>query len=343
VAEIAVGEARAGVAMRPDTIMLWLSAVKPVAAVAVAQLWEKGEVALDEPVARYVPEFARNGKDGVTLRHILTHTAGFRMPVRHWRGQTWEEVLEEVYDARLEPRWVPGEKAGYHPASSWYLLGELVSRIDGRPFDRYVRDEIFEPLAMDDWWIGVPIEQQRRYGERLGVMHETSGGASVGLAPSETYELPEYVASVRPGGNGRGPARGLGRFYEMLLGCGTLDGRTVLKPDTVQALTTAQRVGMYDHTFKHVVDFGLGFLIDSKQYGEDVPYGYGSHASPRTFGHSGAQSSVAFADPEHGLAVAVVFNGMCGEPAHQARQRAVTAAIYEDLGLAGQTTTTPGP
>ena len=99
-------------------------------------------------------------------------------------------------------------------------------------------------------------------------------------------------------------------------------------------MTARHRVGMYDQTFRHVVDFGLGFIVNSAMYGVDtVPYGYGPHASPRAFGHSGAQSSVGMADPEHGLVIAVAFNGMPGEARHHARIREVLAAIYEDLGL----------
>ncbi|MBI4306781.1 MAG: beta-lactamase family protein, partial [Chloroflexi bacterium] len=209
----------------------------------------------------------------------------------------------------------------------------LVRRIDGRSFERYVREEISEPLGMFDWWMGIPLEKQAEYGELLEVMYDTSQSTPV---PSETYRAPEFVAAVRPGSNGRGPAYQFGRLYEMLLNAGQLDGRRVLKPTTVAAITARHRTGMFDHSFKHVIDYGLGFIIDSKQYGADtVPYGYGDHASSRTFGHSGAQSSTAFADPEFGLVVALNFNGMCSEADHQARQRAVATAIYEDLGLVG--------
>jgi len=82
------------------------------------------------------------------------------------------------------------------------------------------------------------------------------------------------------------------------------------------------------------MDWGLGFILNSSLYGADtVPYSFGRHASPRTFGHGGAQSSVAFADPEHGLAVALLFNGMPGEARHHVRVREVLSALYEDLGL----------
>src|SRR5688572_28910496 len=79
VACFGMGEARSGVAMTADTLMLWLSSVKPVGAVAIAQLWEQGELELDDRVADYIPEFGVKGKEGITIRHLLTHTGGFRL------------------------------------------------------------------------------------------------------------------------------------------------------------------------------------------------------------------------------------------------------------------------
>src|ERR671930_293297 len=80
VADAALGLARSApeVPMRTDTLMLWMSATKPVAAVAVAQLWERGLLDLDDPVAKHLPPFAARGKEPVTIRHLLTHTGGFR-------------------------------------------------------------------------------------------------------------------------------------------------------------------------------------------------------------------------------------------------------------------------
>src|SRR5438270_8699839 len=89
VADVAIGEARPGVAMTPDTVMLWLSASKPFAAVAIAQLWERGKLALDDPVAQHIPEFAQNGKERITLRHVLTHTAGIRWIETGWPAVSW--------------------------------------------------------------------------------------------------------------------------------------------------------------------------------------------------------------------------------------------------------------
>ena len=120
----------------------------------------------------------------------------------------------------------------------------------------------------------------------------------------------------------------------MLLNAGELDGTRIIEPQTVTLFTDRHRVGMYDHSFKHTLDWGLGFIPNSARYGKDtVPYGYGPHASEQTFGHSGYQSSVAFADPTHALAVAIIFNGMPGDTAHHKRINCVLDALYTDLEL----------
>jgi CubicO group peptidase (beta-lactamase class C family) len=115
-------------------------------------------------------------------------------------------------------------------------------------------------------------------------------------------------------------------LYEALLARGELDGRRVLLPQTVEAITAHHRVGLYDETFHARCDWGLGFAVDA--------YAMGRHASPRAFGHGGALSAISFADPEHGLVAVVQTNGMCGNDDHYLRLDAVTTALYEDLGLA---------
>jgi CubicO group peptidase (beta-lactamase class C family) len=165
------------------------------------------------------------------------------------------------------------------------------------------------------------------YGERVGMMWNTRSQPP-GAAQ---FETPEARAMVSPGAGLRGPIRELAKMYESLLA----RDENLLRSTTIAAVTARHRTGLLDHTFKTVVDWGLGFILNSWFYGnENLPYSYGPHASRRTFGHSGAQSSAAFADPERGLVVAFILNGMCGEVLHARRQRDLCAAIYEDLGLA---------
>jgi CubicO group peptidase (beta-lactamase class C family) len=358
IADGALGDIRPGEPLRPGHLFLWQSSSKPVAAVAIAQLWERGLLEIDDPVALHIPEFSVHGKGGkggrgdrggegaITLRHLLTHTAGIRLLKTGWPEDGWAAIVARIAAMRPEPRWVPGAKAGYHHASSWFLLGEVVRRRDGRPFSRYVREEIFQPLGMADSWIGMPRDVFLGHRARgsLAPIYRTEGPP--GTPPQEQgWDSEAWVTGTNPGANGYGPMAQLGRFYEMLLARGRVPAaggaaavarqRPILSPQAVEALTARHRAGMMDHTFHHVLDWGLGFIVNSRQYGAaTVPYGYGSHASPRTFGHSGYRSSTGFADPEHGLAVALAFNGTPGNEAHERRIRAVLDALYEDLGLA---------
>ena len=344
--DLAFGERADGQPMTTDTLNLWLSSTKPVTAVAFALLWQDGKVDLDDTVAHYVPEFAQKGKAGVTLRHVLTHTGGIRMLSVGWPEASWDEIIATVCAAKPEPRWPLGEKAGYHMASSWFILGEVVRRIVGEPFSTFVRRRVLEPLGMDDSWIGMPLDRFQAYGDRIGRMWSTewiaNGKSDEPLA--RNWHTERHVVGCSPGGNGYGPIRELGLFYEMLLRRGvTASGEQLLTRQTVEAMTTPHRVGLVDQTFRAQLDWGLGFIVDSKHYlaeaentgdaGDSglIPYGYGRHASRRTFGHSGYQSSTAFADPKYDLVVCIFTNGNPGEPHHTERMRDLTEAVYEDV------------
>jgi CubicO group peptidase (beta-lactamase class C family) len=324
VADFALGESKPGVAMTTETLTLWLSACKPLAAVAIARLMEAGRLGIDDPVADFVPEFAQGGKEAVTLGHLLTHTAGLRFVETGWPLTTSSEIVERICRTTLETNWIPGERARYDPTIGWFILGEIIRRIDGRPYEVFVRDEIFEPLGMNDSWVGMPVERYRAYGDRLGVLFMTDKQPPRPLPPYDTEAA-----------NGQGPVRELARFYQMLLNGGELEGVRLLSPEMVARFTSPQRVGLLDETFRHKIDWGFGFLINSNKYGyKALPYSYGPHAGDRTFGHHGFQSTMAFADPDYGLVVAIAPNGTPGEPAHDRRLRAVLGAVYEDLGMA---------
>jgi CubicO group peptidase (beta-lactamase class C family) len=291
VASFGVGDARAGVPMTSDSLVTWFSMTKPTVAVAVAQQWERGNLELDDRVADHIPEFAQRGKHAITLRHLLTHTAGIRgADLLHSEAPGdayWDEVIEAICGVEPEADWVPGERAGYHLTAGMTLLAEVVRRVDGRRFERYVRDEVFLPLGMDDCWVGMPVDVHAAYGARIGTMHHTATGT---VLPLDALDETGFMARCIPGGGGRGPMEQLGRLYEMLLGRGALDGTRVLSPQAVEAFTARHRVGLYDETFHAECDWGLGLAVDA--------YGFGRHCSRRAFGHGGALSSVAVSELE---------------------------------------------
>ena len=177
VTDVAVGEARLGVPMTTDTIVSWQCNTKPVTAVAACQLWERGILDIDAPVVRYMPEFGTHGKQEVTVRHLLTHTAGFANdpPIATVGPLGGDRVRALVCEALLQDGWRPGAAFQY---SAWYgyaALGVLVSHVDGRPFSRYARDEIFEPLGMDDCWVGVDTDAVDEVSARMAFVYDTSG------------------------------------------------------------------------------------------------------------------------------------------------------------------------
>ena len=323
----ALGSAREGVAMYADSLTLWFSAGKPITAVAIAQLVERGLLIWDTRVAEVIPEFARNGKYPVTLRQLLTHTAGLRNADAIDNALSWNEQIARICELPLEAEWIPGQRAGYHVSGTWQLLGEIVRRASGQPVDEFARANIFLPLGMRDSWLALPVEEMSNYGERIAFVYDTSDGSA---EPKQEWNNEDGLTRCRPGGNVRGPVRELVRFYEALLN----GGENILQADTVLTMVSRQRAGMFDETFQFKMDWGLGFILNSNRDGFQMPYGYGRHASRDTFGHSGNQSSCAFADPHHKLVVAWVCNGLPGERKHQQRQRAIHNAIYEDLGLA---------
>ena len=322
----AFGQARVGVAMQRESLMLWFSASKPITAAAIGQLVERGSLNWETRVAEIIPEFAAHGKEAVTVRHLLTHTAGLRHAETLEAALGWEERVARICALPLEPDWTPSQRAGYHISGTWHLLGEIVQRISGQSLDSFVRENVFHPLGMACSSLALSGEEVTAQQANLAFVSDTSGAAP---QPQHEWNSLDGLTRCIPGGSARGPVRELGRFYEAL----RRGGENILRSETVRAMTSRQRTGMFDETFQFRMDCGLGFILNSNRDGVQMPYGYGRHASRDSFGHSGNQSSCAFCDPLHQLVVAWACNGLPGERQHQQRQRAIHNAIYEDLEL----------
>ena len=340
VADFAIGLAREGQPMRSDHRILWLSAGKPLLAVALMQLWERGLVSLDAPVSQYLPEFSQHGKDAVFVQHLLTHTHAYQPPAVDWPRLGWDEIIASICAARIPEGRVPGDYAAYDPQTGWYLLAEILQRLTGRRFYEYLQAEVLQAAGCEASSIGMGADQYKDLvaGDQLALLHDTTvtaraGQLNEGLAPVWAGDNAARAAAHNPGGGAVGPAKDLCRFYaalgEALKGS---DSKKLLNAKTLRFMTSRVRAGLLDHSFKQRVDWGLGFLINSRRYGgEATPYGYGTLASDSTFGHGGVQSTTAYYDPECGLAVACKFNGLPGEAKHNKRVRDFNTLLYTDL------------
>jgi CubicO group peptidase (beta-lactamase class C family) len=322
----AVGDRGPGRPLRVDDIMLWYSACKPLTTVAVLRLWEQGKLGVDDRVGSFLPDWG-NGKERCTLRHVLTHTGGFPMygDASYDTDHTFAEGLAAVQAAPA--LWEPGTQAGYHPSSGWRVLGGIVEAVDGRPIERYLHDEILEPLGLRSTFLGIPVEDQHRLGDRLVPVawtgHQWPARGDDGKVRMVDYRIdrwhnePWHIAKVEPGGGMRGPARELARFYEAVLG----HGPAVLEPRTVEVMTAIHRYGMLDRTFQFDIPWGLG-----------VQRQFTGGAGRRAFGHGGMASSRGLADPDLGLVMVVVANGLAGYFEAEQRNLEITDAVYSALG-----------
>lgn len=319
--DLAIGQASHGVPIHHDTVMLYLSSGKPLAAVVAGQLMEEGTLSLDDPAMRFIPAFAGGGKDAITVRHLLNHTAGLnRSLISNWDISDWDESVAKICAYPLPPSWQVGRTAGYDAGASWLILGEILQRVTGTSFATLMRRRLFDVLGAAEIVYAWSPEEALAMKDRTSPMYDTTSGQPSRCPWSE----PARVHPPLPGASARGSARQLGRFYE------TLMGGEILSPVTLSLLTSPSRGSVYDHTFRREMDWGLGFLVDN---GPDAPYGAGVLTRPGIFGHGGQQSSLAFCDPSRHLVLVAIFNGLCGEVRHHKRLQALLQAVKEDLGL----------
>jgi CubicO group peptidase (beta-lactamase class C family) len=335
VLDSALGEATPARPMSAETIMPWRSAGKPLTALLILKHVDNGRLQLSSALQDVLEETRGTDKAHLTLQDLLTHEAGFPNTDTGWPTSEWNQTVDSILRT---PREFEVGTAAYHPQSSWFLLGEILRRLNpvnpSESFASVLRRDLLDPLQMPQASCGISAEQLRSHSDQLPVLYERDKGQ---LVESQLGKVP-WLTRESPGGNMRGPIRELGCFYELLLARGRHpDGTSFVTESVIQMMTARHRSSSYDRTLQHVVDFGLGVICDSNQYGiSTVPYGFGAFCSPATFGHGGSQCSMGFCDPERALVVAWSANGFCGEGQHQRRNRMINEAVYYDLEFTGE-------
>ena len=134
------------------------STTKGVASTALHIAADRGLIRYDDPVAHYWPEFAQHGKGGITVRHVLNHSAGmfdaFNVFAHADDMLDWDKSVAALAGAR--PAHEPGRYHAYHALTYGHLVGEIVQRATGRPFSQFIQDEIAGPLGLADFFVGAP-------------------------------------------------------------------------------------------------------------------------------------------------------------------------------------------
>jgi CubicO group peptidase (beta-lactamase class C family) len=317
------------------------SSGKALTATCLLMLVDRGAVGLDEPVATYWPEFAAAGKEGVTVRMLLSHRAGLpaiSQLLPQGAAYDWDEMTFAL--AEQAPWWEPGSAHGYHVNTFGYLVGEVVRRVTGEGIERFLEREIAQPLGADVSF-GMPADDARpvaeyiygpdvalpgragleelkaQLGEQTVQMISRAYWNPPGVNGVGTVNTPEWRAAVIPSTNAHGTARGLARFYAAL----TDPAEPLMSGATLNGAIAEASFGP-DRVLGRETRFGLGFQLTQP----DRLLG----PNPRAFGHFGVGGSLGFADPDIGLAFAYTMN-LGGQRWQSPRNRALLDALYESL------------
>lgn len=259
-------------AWESDTITNVWSSTKTVMALCALVLADRGELDLDAPVATYWPEFAAEGKEGVLVRHLLSHTSG----VSGW-NQPIE--VEDLYDqpaasARLAaqaPWWEPGTASGYHALNQGHLVGEVIRRITGKQLGQFLADEVAGPIGAD-FHIGLPDAEHGRVSNVISPPPLPIDPAAIdpesvaiktftGPAPDASVAwTPEWRRADIGAANGHGNARSIARLQSIVSNGGVVDGQQFLKPETIEQIFRVQADGP-DQVLGLPVRFGIGYAV----------------------------------------------------------------------------------
>lgn len=254
-----------------DTIVNVWSSTKTMAAMTLLLLADSGEVDLHAPVSRYWPEFAQNGKQGVEVRHFLSHSAGLSgmdEPIEGAALYDWEHMVDSL--AKQAPWWEAGTKSGYHAVTQGHLIGEVVRRVTGRTIGDFFRQEIAEPLDAD-FHIGTDASKASRIADLIppppavGRAEEDSIAARTFRSPKvdvgDTSSRGWREAEI-PAANGHGNARSIVRIQSAMANDGSVFGKRIMSDAGAARIFEMQTNGI-DLVLGIPIIFGMGYGLNN--------------------------------------------------------------------------------
>ncbi|PYE49384.1 serine hydrolase domain-containing protein [Deinococcus yavapaiensis] len=279
------------------------SITKPIVALALMRLVERGALLVGDPVARHLPSFARNGKERVTVRHLLTHTSGLSVPEdvsnALWLDRaTREAYVEAAFDAPLA--FEPGSHHAYVSVHGFEVLAALVTHLAQRDFTRVLHEEVFAPLGMIDTSFDVPDESRLAHAPFQGGRDELAYWASLTFASGGLMSTASDLLAL-----------GL-----TLLRGGRSGSYRLLSAGTLEVMTRLHTRGLRNDS---------GFAFQALGWGKRSDAGV-LLASDASFGHSGATGAFLWIDPVYDV-VFVFLSSEGGTEPHRVPMLALNATI----------------
>lgn len=313
-------------AVGESTVFPIFSVTKALTATAIHLQAERGLIDYEAPVASYWPEYAVNGKESITIRHVLTHRAGVpQMPsdITPDKLADWDWIVERL--AEVTPCRPPGKENTYLSYTFGWILGEVVRRTDPqrRSFQSFVADEVCAPLGIEALWLGMPDSAQARVatvsrpeGKKEPVDLEAAAAPMAIQFVASVFNRPDVRAASIPAAGAIADARSVARLFSLLANRGMANGVRLLSEERVKSFLEPRED-----------TFGWDAVLDSP--GGEIGVGgyYLSFATPAGKGfmspgglqrpvlcQAGSGGSVGWADPETGISLAVCHNRLFYNP-----------------------------
>ncbi len=326
---------------KPDDVFFIMSLTKKIAAVRALMDVERGTFSLTTPVAEVIPEFGIKGKQRITLWHMLTHTSGLNTEIPYGIPVDQLASIESVTAAIANERVLvtPGTIVSYNAITAHSVVAVMVQRMDeaGRPFRQILKEDLFDPLGMEDTALGLPDRLKERVVPVV-VRDKTPGLFEPLLLEAMNFLINEE--SELPAGGGVSTAMDVLRFAEMLRRGGELNGARILSPEMVKLATSNQTGDMPNHLLDYMremygwpvypANLGLTFFVRGEG---TFPTPLGLTTSPSSFAGLGAGSNMFLVDPERDLAFVFLSAGLLEEGKsflrHQRLADMVVAAVVD--------------
>jgi len=298
----------------PETPHVIFSASKAMTACVAHLLDQQGKLHIGDRIAEYIPEYARHGKEGITIAHLLSHKGGVpNLPPEAMQLECIEDeekILEIIVDAK--PRQRPGSALAYHAISGGYIIAEVVKRVTGKPIREVLGEEILEPLGFR--WTNYGVEAADV--DAVATSHFTGAPVlpplsnllkrAIGVSVPDAARLsndPRFLRGVIPAGNVITTANELSRFFELLRAGGELDGVRIFEPRTLNRALTEQSYREIDLMLGFPSRFSYGMMLGAELlslYGPDTELAWG---------HLGFTNIIGWADAERALSGAIITSG----------------------------------
>jgi CubicO group peptidase (beta-lactamase class C family) len=353
-----IADQKTGAPWTRDTVCIVFSCTKGATALCAHVLASRGKLDLDAPVAELWPEFAQAGKERVTTRMMLDHSAGvpaLRAKVKESGPYEWDYMAARL--AEEAPFWEPGTRNGYHGFTFGWTVGEMVRRASGVSLGTFFQDEIARPLGLD-FWIGLPEAIEPRVAPIIPFVYKAEQAKTPFMIDLATHrDSPAAlfyfnVGAWRTGGantragraaeigaaNGVTNARGLAGMYAPLANDGRMAVGKLVDATTLARMGEVSMATHDDATLRIPTRFALGYMksmdnrrrsVGAELFGEDVDSVIMGSAA---FGHVGAGGSLGFADPVAGLSFGYTMNRMGPGLLMNERGQALVDAAYLSLG-----------